>query len=78
MSKDFRTTDLTLAAYLSFLQYQVSDVEVDERRRATFIFEPNDTIEESASTFLNRNASVEPTAFMERIRTLKSRIGGKR
>lgn len=76
----FRTTDLTLAAYLSFLQFQVHDVEVDDRRRATFIFEAHDRqcIDEAAGTFLNRNASVEPTAFMERIRTLKSMIGGKR
>ncbi len=74
----FRTTDLTLAAYLSFMQYQLHKVEVDDRGRATFIFEAYDRqcIDDSAGLFLNRNASVEPTAFMERIRALKASIGG--
>lgn len=69
----FRTSDLALAAFLRLQDYLINDVHT-ESGRASFSFEDDTKRESLVFQFFNRKTTVEPLAFLEQIRNLKSLI----
>ena len=72
--KDFyRTSDLPCAAALS-LFLPLHDVDKRNARRAHFIFERTDELEKIVAEFQRRELQVEPRAYFDQIKALKTRL----
>ncbi len=72
--QSYNTTDISLAAYLS-LRHKTLGVQDANERRATFIFEGDETaINDDVDKFYKREGMVEPREFFDAIRSMKSML----
>ncbi len=72
-TNEYQTSDLACAAALSlFLPLQ--DVDKRDPRRAHFIFERTAELESIVAEFQRRKLQVEPRAYFDQIKALKTRL----
>lgn len=69
----YQTSDLACAAALS-LFVPLEDVDKSIPRRAQFIFARTPELEDIVSEFQKRQLSVEPRAYFDQIKALKTRL----
>ena len=69
----FRTSDFPLAITISLFK-PLKKVDRTDPRRACFIFEQDREIDELVEAFWRRDLKVEPRAFFDQIKALKSRL----
>lgn len=70
----YKTTDLYLASYLRAKGFQLQDVE-KVGRKATFVFANDENeVTPEMKAFFSGSANVEPLAFVDAIRNMKSII----
>jgi hypothetical protein len=69
----YQTSDLACAAAIS-LFVQLEDVDKSDPRRAQFIFTRTPELEDIVAEFQKRQMSVEPRAYFDQIKALKTRL----
>jgi hypothetical protein len=69
----YRTSDLACAAAVS-LFVQLDSIDKTDRRRAFFIFERNDELDGLLESFRKGALQVEPRAYFDQIKALKTRL----
>lgn len=69
----YQTSDLACAAALSLFA-PLEDVDKSEPRRAYFIFKNTRTLERLVDKFRKRELQVEPRAYFDQIKALKTRL----
>jgi hypothetical protein len=75
MEDVYRTIDLSLAAYLKTIGYPIVAVEQKRnRRKATILIELTPQLEKDVNDYFNNKAKVDPRAFYDNVRGLKSQI----
>lgn len=73
----WKTADLALAAAL-FLSRPLMDVERQpDSRRAFFVFEQNKQLDKLMADYWQGRLKVEPRAYFEAMRAIKSRLYGE-
>jgi hypothetical protein len=68
--KEYKTTDMYLAAYLKALGYNI--VSVDRGNKFRFVFEDTEELRKKALEYYNGGGSVAPVAYNNQIRIIKS------
>ena len=68
------TSDIALAAFLLSAGFRL--LGVDAGRKASFRFENNQGISKQVMQFVNCQASVESSAFLNNLKTLKGMANG--
>jgi Domain of unknown function (DUF5659) len=69
----YQTSDLACAAVLA-LYIPLDDIDKSDPRRAYFIFPRTAELENIISEFQKRQLSVEPRAYFDQIKALKTRL----
>jgi len=69
----YQTSDLPCAAALS-LFFPIESVDKADPRRAYFIFERTAELERIVAEFQRRELQVEPRAYFDQIKALKTRL----
>ena len=69
----YRTSDLACAAAVS-LFVQLDSIDKTDRRRAFFIFERNSELDGLLESFRKGALQVEPRAYFDQIKALKTRL----
>jgi hypothetical protein len=69
----YHTSDLACAAAIS-LYVPLENVDRSDPRRAQFIFARTSRLEDIVSEFQKRQLSVEPRAYFDQIKALKTRL----
>ncbi len=69
----YHTSDLACAAAIS-LYVPLENVDRSDPRRAQFIFARTSELEDIVSEFQKRQLSVEPRAYFDQIKALKTRL----
>lgn len=69
----YQTSDLACAAAIS-LFVQLEDLDKNDPRRAQFIFARTPELEDIVAEFQKRQLSVEPRAYFDQIKALKTRL----
>ena len=69
----YRTSDLACAAAVS-LFVPLDSIDKTDRRRAFFIFERNGELDGLLEAFWKGTLQVEPRAYFDRIKALKTRL----
>jgi len=72
--KYFSTSELSLCAALICLNFSLDSLDKTNPKRAVFILKRNKGLDEAVSNFWRRKLLIEPIAFFEAQRYLKSRI----
>lgn len=73
-SKDFyRTADLALAAAISIF-VPLEAVDKTDSRRAYFIFPQSEELDELVAAFWRKELKVEPQAYFDQLRAIKTRL----
>ena len=73
-SKDFyRTADLALAAAISIF-VPLETIDKTDYRRAYFIFPQSEELEELVAAFWRKELKVEPQAYFDQLRAIKTRL----
>ena len=67
----YETKDLALAAYLTAIGYTLRN-HTKYNSETYFVFDQSQEIEDEAFKFISRQAMVEPVAFSQALRSLKS------
>lgn len=70
----FKTPDFSLTSYLITKHFKVFYVEKGIDNKFTFYFEVNSNLQKEIEQFWQQSATVEPIAFYNSLRTLKSLI----
>ena len=71
--KIYRSTDLAISGYLN-LYFQFIGMERINDRRYEFLFERSTDLEKAVEAYFSNNAKVNPLAYFNSIKLLKSRI----
>lgn len=74
-NRNFRTTDIALAAYLLTIGYRLKGVEAG--RPATFVFDEAADLSDRRIEFVNGQATVEPSSFLNNLKNLKAMANGR-
>jgi len=69
----YRTSDLACAAAIS-LFIQLDSIDKTDRRRAFFIFKRNSELDGLLKSFWKGALQVEPRAYFDQIKALKTRL----
>lgn len=69
-----KTNELSLVATLQVLGYGVESVEKNINGRATFLIKKDSQIDDAIKLFWLKKLKVEPLAFFESLKIIKSRI----
>ncbi|MBU6427098.1 hypothetical protein KGQ27_02550 [Patescibacteria group bacterium] len=69
----YRTSDLACAAAIS-LFVRLDNIDKTDRRRAFFIFERNSELDGLLESFWKGTLTVEPRAYFDQIKALKTRL----
>lgn len=72
--KYFTTSELSLCAALICLNFSLDSLDKANPQRTVFIFKSSEGLDETVSNFWQRKLLIEPIAFFEAQRYLKSRI----
>lgn len=68
----FKTSDMALVAYLTVRKYIIKDVMCDGMGKGTFLIQDDKERPSHVLEFFNRQTVVEPLAFLEQVKNLKS------
>ena len=75
MDKDtYQTSDIALAAFLLTAGFQLLGVQPG--RKAVFRFDSDPGLSKQVMKFINGQANVEPSAFLNNLKTLKGMANG--
>lgn len=69
----FRSSDLSLAAIIS-MYYPVEALDKSDTRKIVFVFRREAGLDELVQAFWNKSLTVEPRAYFDAIKAIKSRI----
>lgn len=69
-----KTNELSLVATLQVLGYGIEAIEKNSNGKATFLIERDSQIDDIIKSFWLRRLAVEPLAFFESLKIIKSRI----
>lgn len=73
-SNDFyRTADLALAAAIS-ISVPLEAIDKTDYRRAYFVFPHTEELEELVAAFWRKELKVEPQAYFDQLRAIKTRL----
>ncbi len=73
-SKDFyQTADLAMVAAVS-LFLPIEAIDKTDRRRAYFVFRKSQELDQLLETFWNHTLKVEPRAYFDQLKALKTRL----
>lgn len=70
----YSCSDLTLATTLLLHSFTLIDIDRTNPRRAVFLFEDSNQLQDVVNDFWNSKLSVEPHSFADKTKWLKSRI----
>jgi hypothetical protein len=70
----FRTSDLALTATLRCYNYQIAEIEKINPVKAVFCIEKDEKIDDIVRSYWSHQLLVEPTAFFNYQKELKTRI----
>jgi len=77
MKNQYKTSDLSLAAYLNINQ-NLESVEKGEGQKVVFVFAETTQLKIAVDDFWRRKALVEPASFFNSLKNLKSMIYQRR
>ena len=69
----YRTSDLALATALS-LWMPIQDIDKENPRKAQFLFEQNEKLDELIKKYWQGKLKVEPQAYFNQLRIIKARL----
>jgi len=69
-----KTSDLALAACLCFFGYSIGDIDKTNRNKALFLIENDEKIDDYIEKFWRHELKVEPVAFFNLIKEIKTRL----
>jgi len=69
----YQTADLAMAAAVS-LFLPIEDIDKSNRRRAFFLFQKSEELDRLLAAFWNRTLKVEPRAYFDQLKALKTRL----
>ena len=69
----YQTADLALAAAISIF-VPLEAIDKTDSRRAYFIFSQSEELEELVSAFWRKELKVEPQAYFDQLRAIKTRL----
>ncbi len=69
----YSTTDLTTAVTLS-LFFPLETIDKTNPRKATFVFKRNPQLDDKLKTYWRRELLIEPQAFSNQLKALKTRL----
>lgn len=70
----YKTTDLSLIAVLQIFGYSIQKMNKDESGKATFFIKEDKGLQKLIQAFWSRSLRVEPLAYFESLKIVKSRI----
>ena len=73
-SNQFKTSDLSLCATLVYYGYAIEKIDKTNPRKAEFIIKQNDQLDKILQDFWNYQLKVEPKAYFNFLKELKSRL----
>lgn len=73
LTQPFESSDLALVAYLS-LQFPIESIDKSNPRKAVFIFSKTKALDEQVQSYWRGETQVEPRAYFDELRRIKSRI----
>ena len=73
----FHTSDLALAAYLKIKGYSIRATTHDNDGKGTFQFQDSAERPDDVLGFFNRQAEVEPLAYLDQFKSLKAMLKQK-
>lgn len=68
--KEYKTTDMYLAAYLKALGNKI--VSVDRGNKTKFVFEDTELLREKILEYYNEGGTISPLKYINNIRTVKA------
>lgn len=76
MDNNYKTSDLGLAAYLTYKDFVIDNIEDGDGRKKTFVFsrKPGHKIEDEAQKYVSGQTEVEPRKYFNELRDIKSRL----
>jgi hypothetical protein len=69
-----RTNELSLVATLQVLGYGIESIEKNANGKATFLIKKDSRTDDTIKLFWLRKLTVEPLAYFESMKNIKSRI----
>ena len=69
----FRSSDLALVAFL-VLRFAVVEIDRSTPKRAVFVFQKSEELEQQVNLFWAGQIKIEPRAYFESIKGIKTRI----
>jgi len=75
MKHKYKTSDLSLATTLS-LYCPITDIEKQNPRKAEFIFERNQELDDLLDRYWKKELLVEPRTYFDQLKALKARLYG--
>ena len=73
----YSTSDLALATAIS-LWYPIDVIDRQNPHKATFLFKRNERLDETIEAYWRRELKVEPQAYFDQLRTIKTRLYSER
>ncbi|WP_407057150.1 DUF5659 domain-containing protein [Desulfobacter postgatei] len=70
----FKTSDLSLIALLQVFGYKIKKIKREETNKVIFFIEKDNKLDSLIQSFWSRSLSVEPLAYFESLKNIKSRI----
>jgi len=70
---DYRSSDLALVACLA-ISVPIEEIDRTDPKRAVFVFQDTDGVTELVGRYWAGKVRVEPRAYFEKLREIKSRI----
>jgi hypothetical protein len=69
-----RTSDLALTTCLCFFGYSIDEIDRNNPRKAQFLIKKDEKIDDYIKKFWRHELKVEPVAFFNLIKEIKSRL----
>ncbi len=73
-SDHFKTTDMSLVSTLIYLGYQITAIDDHNPSKVHFVIKRDGKTDEVIQSYWNKELSVEPLAFFNCIKEVKTRI----
>jgi hypothetical protein len=73
LTQPFESSDLALVAYLS-LQFPIESIDKSNPRKAVFAFTKTKDLDEQVQSYWRGETRVEPRAYFDELKRIKSRI----
>lgn len=70
----FKTKDIYLTSYLVMLGYPLHELEKNEQKFFSFIFNNSPELQKHVEGFYNREATVQPMQYVVAMKQVKSKI----